>query len=131
LNRLVDLSTRGMISDSDALTAGVVVGGTAATKLLVRAVGPGLTTFGVNGNVARPRLTVYSNGISIGTNAGWESAPQSAQMAAAANATGAFSLATGSADSALLLTVAPGSYTAEVTGIGSSGVALVEIYEVP
>jgi hypothetical protein len=45
---------------------------------------------------------------------------------------GAFSLAAGSADSAMVLTLPPGAYTAEVSGAdGGAGIALVEIYELP
>ena len=49
----------------------------------------------------------------------------------ASDRVGAWHLPRGSNDSALLLTLAPGTYTAHVTGVsGKSGLALVEIYEV-
>jgi hypothetical protein len=45
---------------------------------------------------------------------------------------GAFALATQSRDAALVATLPPGSYTAQVSGAGgTTGVALVEVYEVP
>ena len=47
--------------------------------------------------------------------------------------TGAFALPNGSRDSALVLTLAPGTYTAQVGAVDntSTGIALVEIYELP
>jgi len=52
-------------------------------------------------------------------------------VAAAAVTTGAFPFASGSKDAAMIYTLVPGSYTAQVTGAGgSTGVALVEIYEI-
>ena len=66
----------------------------------------------------------------LATNAGWAN---SAAIATAATEAGAFALATGSRDAALLVTLKPGSYTAQVKAaqVTSSGVALIEIYEVP
>jgi hypothetical protein len=52
-------------------------------------------------------------------------------VVAAARDTGAFALVAGSKDAALILTLAPGAYTAQVTPADGTGVALVEIYEVP
>ena len=59
-------------------------------------------------------------------------AASGADIAAAATATGAFSFSSGSKDSAVILTLAPGSYTAQVKGAdGGTGAALIEIYDVP
>ena len=53
-------------------------------------------------------------------------------MSLGATQAGAFAFASGSQDSALIATLAPGPYTAQVTSAdGSTGVALVEIYELP
>lgn len=131
LGRLVNLSTRGTVTDSQPLTAGIVVRGSTSARVLIRAIGPGLTPFGVTAALATPRLTVYAGSIQIGANAGWDTAAGADQIAAAATATGAFPLAAGSQDAALILTLAPGSYTAEIASRGGSGTALVEVYEVP
>jgi hypothetical protein len=54
------------------------------------------------------------------------------ELSAAFGAVGAFALPTGSRDAALLVTLPPGSYTAQVSGVtNTTGVALVEIYELP
>ncbi|HEY1108339.1 MAG TPA: hypothetical protein VGE76_06900, partial [Opitutaceae bacterium] len=97
----------------------------------IRAVGPGLTPFGVTNALPTPRLTVYGGTVQVGTNAGWSTATNASEITAAAAATGAFALTPGSQDSALLLTLTPGAYTAEIASRGGSGTALVEVYEVP
>jgi hypothetical protein len=75
-------------------------------------------------------LTIYQDGEAIATNAGWANLDEITTAGAQA---GAFALAAGSRDAALLVTLKPGSYTAQVKAAqsASSGVALIEIYEVP
>lgn len=107
----------------------VVAGGN--KNLLIRGVGPALTQFGVGGALANPLLGVYSGGTVLLTNDNWTvgSGPAVAQ---AASAVGAFALPSGSRDAALLLTLAPASYTAQVAGVrDTTGGALVEIDDVP
>jgi sugar lactone lactonase YvrE len=135
-SRLVNLSTRGMVTATAALTAGVVVQGTTPTKLLVRAIGPGLAQFSVAGALPRPQLTVFSGSTQIAGNAGWTVANNGSNLATladAATAAGAFPLTAGSDDAALLLTnLAPGNYTAVATGAGgAAGAVLIEVYQVP
>jgi hypothetical protein len=68
----------------------------------------------------------------VGSNTGWGTASNASAVSAAAASSGAFPLGAGSADSALLLTLPPGAYTAVITGGGgSSGIALVETYLIP
>ena len=65
-------------------------------------------------------------------NASWLTAPNAAQIGLTAAQVGAFALPATAKDSAILMTLDPGSYTAQVSGVGgTTGVALVEIYEVP
>jgi hypothetical protein len=129
---LVNVSTRAQIgTGADTLIAGFSISGTASRTVLIRAVGPTLTTFGVNGVVADPRLDIYRSGVvaPISSNDNWEG---TAQLAAAFVRVGAFSLPANSRDAALLLTLPAGSYTAQVSGVGStSGIVLLEIYQVP
>lgn len=111
------------------LTAGFVIGGSGTDTLLIRGIGPGLTQFGVGGVLAAPTVTVFdSTGNPIGTNTGWGGG---SVLTSAFAAVGAFVLPPGSADSAILVTLPSGDYTVEVAGTnGSTGVALVEVYEV-
>jgi trimeric autotransporter adhesin len=129
--RLVSIASRGTVSLGDgALIGGFVVVGNAPKTLLIRGIGPTLTRFGIVGALADPVLTIYDGGEALATNAGWAN---SAAIATAATEAGAFALTTGSRDAALLVTLKPGSYTAQVKAaqVTSSGVALIEIYEVP
>ncbi len=131
--RLSNLSVRSFSGGGvDTLIVGVVVQGTVPKRMLVRAVGPTLAAFGVGGALAQPRLALFSGEREIAANTGWSSGPDAAAIAAAAAAAGAFALPAGSADAALVINLAPGAYTAQVSGVGgTSGVALVEAYELP
>jgi hypothetical protein len=98
---------------------------------LIRAIGPALTQFGVTGALQRPQLAVFTGSNEIARNVGWSTAADPAALSTAATQTGAFALASGSADSAVLLTLSAGNHTAQVSGLGgTTGVALVEVYEV-
>jgi hypothetical protein len=128
--RLVNISTRAMVgTGSNILIPGFVVSGNGQEVLLIRAVGPGLAGFGVTGVLTQPSLALYnSSGSLIAANNGWGS---SAQIVSAARAVGAFDLPAGSSDCALLISLAPGAYTVQVSSVGgTTGVALAEIYEV-
>ncbi len=131
--RLISLSTRAVAGTAgDMLIAGVVVNGTAPKRVLIRAAGPGLAAFGLNGVLPRPKLELFSGANVIAQNTGWSTSADAAGIAQAAGQVGAFAFAPGSEDSALLVNLAPGAYTAQVSGVaGTTGVALVEIYEVP
>lgn len=138
----VNISTRGFVDASGNLIVGLVVTGSTPKKVLVRAVGPGLTALGVPGVLADPSLQLRnSGGALVAQNNDWGT-PQpidashpaaSAQDITAADATvGAFPLAAGSKDAAVVVTLAPGAYTAVVTGANNtSGAVLVEAYQVP
>jgi hypothetical protein len=130
---LINLSTRAQVGTGDGvLIPGLVVGGTTAKRVLVRAVGPTLATFGVTGVLADPTLTVFSGSTTIASNDNWQDAAGSSLVAIAAAGAGAFALPAGSKDSALVLTLAPGAYTLRVAGVGgTTGVALVEVYTLP
>ena len=126
--RLINVSVRKHLGPG--LTAGFVLGGSAATKVLIRAVGPTLGVFGVPGVVTDPQLTLF-NGVSvkIGENNDWGG---TAELTAAFGAVGAFGLPATSKDAALLVTLPPGNYSVQAAGTANTtGVALVEVYEVP
>jgi hypothetical protein len=132
--RLTNISTRALVDTGSSVEiAGLVLEGTQPTQVLIRAVGPTLSTFNVSGVLAKPTLTVVdASGNTVATNTGWGTNANAATIVTESAAVGAFALPTGSADCALLLTLAPGSYTAIVSGVGgTSGVALVEAYQAP
>ncbi len=127
--RLVNVSVLKNIGTS--LTAGFVVGGNASRTVLIRAIGPTLAGFGVGGTVADPQLALFNaTSAKIGENDNWGG---SAALTAVFDSVGAFRLSPAtSLDAALVLTLAPGNYTVQVSGVGgTTGAALVEVYEVP
>jgi hypothetical protein len=125
-----NVSSRGYVSNTETLIGGFVIEGTAPRTVLIRADGPVLDTFSVPNPLPDPVLTVYNNsGTVIATNAGWASNTNPASISTAALEVGAFALPNLSPDSALLLTLQPGAYTAQVTSAGgNSGIVLFEAY---
>jgi hypothetical protein len=112
------------------LIAGFVIGGSTSETLLIRASGPALAAFGVSGTLSDPQLQLYTASTLLGTSNGWLG---NLAIANAAGSVGAFPWSNPSSlDSAILVTLPPGAYTAQVSGAsGDSGVALIEVYEVP
>jgi hypothetical protein len=128
--RLGNLSTRATVdAGENSLIAGFVLAGSTPRAVLVRGIGPGLQRFGVQGALARPRLRVYAGTTTLIDNEGWTTATNASAIAQATVAAGAFPLTADSVDSAALITLSPGSYTAVVNAAQGSGVALVEVYE--
>jgi len=133
-SRISNFSARAISgTGSDTLIVGFVVSGN-GKNLLVRGIGPTLATFGVPGPLQDPMLTLDGSGGVVGTNSAWQTSSsgqaQGALVTAADTQVGAFALPSGSADAALMATVNQGAYTASILSPnGSSGVALVEIYD--
>jgi hypothetical protein len=131
--RLINVSARSDVGGPNGpLIAGFVIGGPAARTVLIRGIGPALGQFGVRGTLADPQLTVFREGVAVASNDNWYDAPNAVAVPDVATRVGAFRLGTTALDSALLLTLPPGPYTAQVIGAGEGqGGALVEVYEVP
>jgi mono/diheme cytochrome c family protein len=131
--RLINTAVRAQVgTGAQILIPGLVVGPGAMKTVLIRAIGPGLAAFNVTGFLAQPVLSLYAGGEAFRTNTAWSTAVNAADIRNAADRVGAFALAEGSADSALLVTLSPGAYTLQVSGANNtSGITLVEIYEVP
>jgi hypothetical protein len=132
--RLANISTRAIVgTGGNILIPGFYISGTSAEQLLVRADGPALTQFSVPGVLAQPTLSVYNAaGAMIASNTGWGTGSNAAQIPGLSSSVGAFPLVAGSADCALIVSLQPGSYTIQISGVGNTtGVALAEIYEVP
>jgi hypothetical protein len=136
-SRLLSISTRAVAGTGDETQiGGFVIGPGDDRTVLVRAIGPALTDFGVGGVLEDPTLTVVDvDGAVIASNDDWESqnggADALTELTDATTSTGAFDLAVGSADAALVLTLPPGAYTAHVgTKADATGVALIEVFEI-
>ncbi|MFM1749303.1 MAG: hypothetical protein RLZZ188_2969, partial [Verrucomicrobiota bacterium] len=128
--RLANLSTRAQVgTGSNVMITGFVVQEGAPKRVLIRAVGARLATapFNLTGALADPLLQLYNaDGILVLSNDNW-----SADDLGTMNSVGAFALTGGSRDAALVATLSPGAYTAQVSGVGNtSGVAILEVYDV-
>ncbi|GAB5560264.1 MAG: hypothetical protein SynsKO_19110 [Synoicihabitans sp.] len=128
-SRLLNLSSRGVAGTGDSTQiVGFVVSAGGDKQVLVRAVGPSLSNFGVTNALADPAVKIFNSaGEELGMNDNWVAAEVGDAMSSA----GAFALDAESADAAILMTLPAGSYTAQVVNdSGTEGVVLVEIYEV-
>ena len=129
--RLANLSARDLVqTGQNILIGGFYIGGSTAETVLIRGIGPGLNTeFGLAGWLVQPVLALYSGGTPIYSNTIWGGDPV---LAAAEATVGAYSIPSSSLDALLLVTLPPGGYTAQITGLnGTTGLAVVEIYELP
>lgn len=132
--RLVNASTRAFVGTGDSiLIPGIVIGGSGAAGLLIRAAGPALGGFGVTDALADPAISLYRGSSLILSNDDWGEAANSTQVASAAAAAGAFAFAPGSRDAALLTTLpADTGYTVQVSGKNNTtGTVLLEFYVIP
>jgi len=130
----VNISTRGLSgAGSSKMIAGFIIEGAAARRVLIRAVGPGLAQFGVAGTLAEPTLEIYNSRGLLHTTAGaWGLQPNADEIRGAFASGGAFALAEGSKDSAMVLALPPGSWTVQVGGAtDANGVAIIEVYTLP
>ena len=135
--KAVNVSTRANVGTGEnILIAGFVVNGTVSRRVLIRGVGPTLRNFGLPANavLSDPQLKLLdSSGKTLATNDDWAAGADAPFIAAAATAAGAFPLANGAKDSSILIMLAPGAYTAQLSGIGTTnntGIGLIEVYDV-
>ena len=124
--QLLNISTRASVDTADGqMIAGLIVGGTTAKAIVIRGLGPSLAASIAN-PLPNPTLTIFnSSGIAIATNDDWQ------QDASAADVQNVGLAPANVLESAILLTLPPGNYTAILSDVnGATGVGLVEIYNV-
>jgi hypothetical protein len=135
---LVSVSTRAYVGTGEQqLIGGFSVAGSQSKQLLVRAAGASLAQYGVSGVLADPKLTIVPMpGTSVPAglilaNDNWTNQLNPTAVTAADAGVNAFSLVNYPLDSALVVTLPPGNYSAIVEGVGgATGIALIEAYEV-
>ncbi len=123
--QLANISSRGLVqAGNDVMIAGIVVQ-RHDKRVVIRALGPSLTAFGITNALPDPTLDLFNgNGALITSNDDWQ-ATQPTTIAGTGLAPSS------DLESAIAINLAPGSYTAVVRGFdGAAGNALVEVYGV-
>jgi hypothetical protein len=145
-SQLVNMSTRGPVqTGANVMVGGFIIDGSASKTVMIRGRGPSVSgaPFFVPGALANPLLRLFSGQALIAENDNWQNAPSCAGFAcggaAQITATGldpcrpnpGQSLAPPgcTSESAILITLNPGAYTVHLTGIGGTGIGLVEIFQ--
>ncbi|MGH8095063.1 MAG: sialidase family protein [Chthoniobacterales bacterium] len=128
-SRFGNISTRGLVgTGSNVLIGGLIVSSeeSGQANVVVRALGPSLGTSGVSGTLTDPTLELHdSNGDLLAANDNWQ------------DTQGGIIASTGLApadprEAAIFATLVAGEYTAVVQGVnGTTGVGLVEVYNIP
>ena len=123
---LVNISTRGFVdTDSNVMIAGLIVGSSpsGSSEVIVRALGPSLSSFGIANPLSDPMLELHdSNGALLAANDNWKTDQQSLIV-------GTGIPPTNDAEAAIVRTLAPGAYTAIEAGKNSgTGVGLIEVF---
>jgi hypothetical protein len=137
-SQLINISTRGRVETGDnVMIGGFVIGGSSAKTVGIRARGPSMASapFFVAGTLANPFLRLFSGSTVIAFNDNWQELqpdeiaaagldpcePNPGQVAQPENC---------ALESAIIVSLPPGAYTAIVTGVGGgTGVGLAEVFE--
>ncbi|MDP9004785.1 MAG: hypothetical protein M3N12_08340, partial [Verrucomicrobiota bacterium] len=121
-NRFKNISTRGPVQTGDnVLIGGIIIGGDVNKRVILRGIGPSLT--GVTNPLQDPTIEIYQGNTKIGSNDNWKDTDQ-------ANITATGLAPTRDAESALIVTLAPGQYTTVLRGKNdTTGNAVIEAYD--
>jgi T5SS/PEP-CTERM-associated repeat protein len=130
-SKLGNISTRGFVNSGDNVLIGGFITGNGQTKVMVRAIGPSLGTFGVTNPLQDPTLELHDgNGVTIRSNDNWKTREDGTSQQSDIEATTI--PPTNDLESALVQTLSPGNYTAVVRGKDdTTGIAVVEVYNLP
>jgi glucose/arabinose dehydrogenase len=126
-SQAMNISTRARVETGDnVLIGGFIITGSAAKKVVIRAIGPSLSQHGLSDVLADPTLELHDgNGALLQSNDNWQDDPSQASQISASGLAPSSNL-----ESAIIATLQPGSYTAIVRGKNSGqGIALAEVYD--
>ena len=131
-SRLGNMSTRALVQTGESVMIGGFIIVNRATRVIIRAIGPSLTRLGVPDALANPQLELHNANSLIARNDDWQRTEIggiiTSDQVAEIRSTGL--APTNPAESAIIATLQPGSYTAIVRGVNNTtGIALVEVYE--
>jgi hypothetical protein len=123
-NHLANISTRGFVNTGQGqLISGFIIRG-GPKLVIIRALGPSLASRGVSPVLANPKLQLFNGSTLIAQNDNWQSASNMSDIQ------GTTIPPTNPNESAIVIRLEPGAYTAVVTGADNgTGIALVEVYE--
>jgi hypothetical protein len=133
-SQLGNISTRSVVQTGESvMIGGFIVQGTGTKRVIIRAIGPELTQYGITNALANPALELHNAaGALIGSNDNWQTTILGGiitgnQVSDIQNSDHA---PTAASESAIIANLAPGNYTAVVRGVSNTtGVALVEAYD--
>jgi len=152
IEKLIAIATRGLVlTGADVMIGGLIIEGTVPKTVLLRGRGPSMggAPFNVPGTLGNPTLTIYSGSTPIAQNDNWGTTNPQCDAPATACGNDQDIIATGldpcqpnpgqssppsgcALESAVIITLPPGPYTAIMSGVNSTtGVGLVEVFEVP
>jgi hypothetical protein len=109
-------------NDPNQLIGGFIISGSAPKKVIILATGPSLAQFGIPGVLANPTLQLFRGNTLIASNDNWKVPAQAEIQATRLQPKHDL-------ESALVRTLAPGSYTAIVRGTNGTGVGTVQVYD--
>lgn len=122
-SRIANLSVRGFVGTGDqVLIQGLTVNGPEPIRALIAAKGPSLSAFGITGALANPQLQLYDAGrrlIASNDDVG--------TVAAGSELASIHGVPTNGVESALVVVLPPGNYTAVVSAASGTGIALLEV----
>ncbi|PYI92889.1 MAG: hypothetical protein DMF03_01655, partial [Verrucomicrobia bacterium] len=126
-SQLLNISTRGLVGTGDnVMIGGFIITGTANKTVLLRAIGPSLSNPPINltGTLQDPTLSVFNSSQQrIGFSDNWADASNAQSIPTALQPTN-------NLESAILISLAPGAYTAIVSGMNNgTGIGLVEVFD--
>ena len=124
---LLNISTRLRVLTGDqVLIGGFIITGTELKRIIIRGMGPSLTGVGIT--LSDPTLELHQGSTTVTTNDNWKTRPNGTSQQADITATTI--PPANDLESAILVTLSPGAYTAILAGKnGGTGVGLVEVYD--
>src|SRR5438270_2941475 len=125
--QLLNISTRARVLTNDqVLIAGFIINGIEPKKVLIRGIGPSLNGVGVT--LADPTLELHQGSTTLATNDNWKTKSDGTSQQTEIEATTI--PPTNDSESAIVMTLSPGSYSAILAGKnGGTGVGVVEVYD--